>query len=623
MRPSGGIGRLRGAVVAHKQDGSILRMKVFVLSRFEKKPGDCAAGRLLAFALAEAAIRGGFSDALEALWPLEAAEKVPDDAIVWIIGSREEAAAVCDVLAARHRGGAAAGGPDGALNMNGAPDGAGLAAPRIFLTPRHTFWDDPLGPPPPLDDPCANTKIAPFVLPGGLKAGEEPIDWLAAFAWILQRAEEYDATLPRDMHGRYLVEHSELHRRQWLDRPVADEIALRIGDRLKSVAARAEGSAAKTPPQKPLSSKADSLLLALTHDVDSLRYWTWGRAGQAALGQLRGKGRGADPGADATAGGKTGPVSALRAAIRSARRPESDPHWTFEWLRRWERERRVRPTVFVLPERRTSMDYYDLRRAGIKTAGKQLAGEKPVGEKPAPGREGRFAEQLRLWRGEGAEIGLHPPYDSLDHPERFASQRGLLEAALSGITPNSAPNSDAVSTARFHWLRLRIPDSWAALARAGIRADSSLGHAKREGFRAGTAHPFLALDLRTARPAGISTDSVGDSAAALVEVPLIAMDVTLRHHHQLRPEEASARIESLAASCRRVGGTFVLLWHTNSFDPGDWAGWRTVFERAVESALEHGARSETIGGAAERHRAALAVLLRRLLPEYTLTLSVK
>ena len=95
-----------------------------------------------------------------------------------------------------------------------------------------------------------------------------------------------------------------------------------------------------------------------------------------------------------------------------------------------------------------------------------------------------------------------------------------------------------------------------------------MGFADREGFRCGTSHPFRPFDVEQ------------DREIDVLEVPLIAMDATLRHYRKLTPEATRTRLLELAGACRRVGGTFTLLWHNSSLE-GAWKPGGDVYRCLV------------------------------------------
>lgn len=524
-------------------------MKLFFFARRSESHPDVAE-RCMAQALMECAIRGRFEEAVSGFWPIERLAELPENAVAWVLAPPEEIAS---------------------LHVRS----PALQKRPILWSPQGDFWEAPLRPTSAPLDPLGSLGLG--AAPSGADGGGwmDPVDWLAEFTRILQRAEEYGSQAPRDAHGRFPAWASDLKRAGLLKRPVADEIALLIARRLENLGVTLD------PPEHSLS-RPGSWGLAVTHDIDSLRYWSWRRlaSGMRRLGESVGN-------PDTPTGAPEGKTMRMRSrllrqaslpwkyTLQSSWKPESDPHWSFAWLRRWERERMLRPTVFVIPEKRTAYETYDLRFAEL--------------ERSLPGR---LVIQLRQWSMEGAEIGLHPPYDTLENPRHLEGQRERLETLLGG---------QSVASARYHWLRMSVPAGFKALEEAGIANDSTLGHSQTPGFRAGTCHPFTPMELTEARPIN------------LVELPLTVMDTTLRHHCALSPEAAGKELRGLADACRRVGGFFVLLWHTNSFDAREWRGWRRVFAETVESALDAGAVAMTVSEIAEGYRKRRERLLRRLL----------
>jgi len=161
------------------------------------------------------------------------------------------------------------------------------------------------------------------------------------------------------------------------------------------------------------------------------------------------------------------------------------------------------------------------------------------------------------------EFGLHPGYATLRDPARLRAEKARLESAL----------GEPVSGGRQHYLRFAVPDTWRHWVEAGLSYDATLGFADHEGFRCGTCHPFRPFDV------------AADREIDLVEFPLIAMDATLRHHRGLSPQETERRLHFLAGECRRVGGTFTLLWHNSSLE-GAWRPWGDAYRRIVPTLAE-------------------------------------
>jgi len=166
----------------------------------------------------------------------------------------------------------------------------------------------------------------------------------------------------------------------------------------------------------------------------------------------------------------------------------------------------------------------------------------------------------------GAEVGLHASYHTLGDPDRLMTEKARLDTVL-GV------GTSARYGGRQHFLRFRVPETWRHWEAAGLAYDSTLGYADQPGFRCGTCHPFRPFDLEQ------------DREMALWEVPLVAMDTTLRHYRTLAPDEGVAVVLALARRCREVGGTFTLLWHNSSLS-GAWAPWGEAYRAMLRGLAE-------------------------------------
>jgi hypothetical protein len=161
---------------------------------------------------------------------------------------------------------------------------------------------------------------------------------------------------------------------------------------------------------------------------------------------------------------------------------------------------------------------------------------------------------------QGHEVGFHPGYHTFDDLECLATEKARLDKLL-GTTKYGG---------RQHVLRFQVPITWRHWAQVGLTYDSTLGFADYEGFRCGTCHPFQPFDL------------IENGQLKLWEIPLITMDTTLRFYRRLTPAEGETQILKLARHCKRVNGTFTLLWHNSSLNQ-DWYPWAVIYERTVRT----------------------------------------
>ena len=174
-----------------------------------------------------------------------------------------------------------------------------------------------------------------------------------------------------------------------------------------------------------------------------------------------------------------------------------------------------------------------------------------------------FREVIKVIRDHGHQVGLHASYLSFDQPTLVVEEKTRLESAI------GAP----VSVVRQHYLRVKTPQSWAALAEAGFSRDTSYGFSEHEGFRCGTCHPYPVFDLEN------------DRELPLTEEPLIVMDTTLKTYRKLDVEDGISSIRRMAQMCKAVNGKFTLLWHNTSFFR-DWEKWGDLYEPVIASLVE-------------------------------------
>lgn len=61
--------------------------------------------------------------------------------------------------------------------------------------------------------------------------------------------------------------------------------------------------------------------------------------------------------------------------------------------------------------------------------------------------------------------------------------------------------------------------------------------------------------------------------------PFQILDGTFTHYLNLSPEKALEEIKSMMMEVKKVGGTFISVWHNETVnDLGIWKGYQKVFE---------------------------------------------
>ncbi|MFA4864493.1 MAG: polysaccharide deacetylase family protein, partial [Bacteroidales bacterium] len=160
-----------------------------------------------------------------------------------------------------------------------------------------------------------------------------------------------------------------------------------------------------------------------------------------------------------------------------------------------------------------------------------------------------------------AEMGLHPSYQSFIRPEIFKKEKLRLEEIV----------QKPVITSRFHFLRLKFPQSYRDLAAAGIREDFSMGYSSLNGFRASTCTPFYFYDLEREERSNLRIH------------PFIFMDSAMIDHLRITPEAAVEEIKDLINQVEIYGGEAIGIWHNYSLSEKDqYKGWREVLISILE-----------------------------------------
>lgn len=149
----------------------------------------------------------------------------------------------------------------------------------------------------------------------------------------------------------------------------------------------------------------------------------------------------------------------------------------------------------------------------------------------------------------GHEIGIHPGFETFQHPETFAKSVSEFRKQISetGVTQNRLGG-------RQHYLRWETPGTARLWETNGLDYDSTLGFADRAGFRCGICHEFPMYDLAQRKP------------LRLRQLPLIAMEASVISNTYMdlgMTEQGFDKFVELKNQCRRYSGSFTLLWHNN------------------------------------------------------------
>jgi hypothetical protein len=161
----------------------------------------------------------------------------------------------------------------------------------------------------------------------------------------------------------------------------------------------------------------------------------------------------------------------------------------------------------------------------------------------------------------GFGFGLHPSFHASQNADRLKTEYIRLKKITSMET----------FSARYHFVRLKIPESYRNLEGAGFTEDYSMGYPEEPGFRAGIARPFRFYNIEE------------EKETSLTVYPFQLMDGTLFKYKKMGPSESEGIISSMIEVTKKVGGTFISIWHnTTLIDTTEQKEWRKLFESTLK-----------------------------------------
>lgn len=329
-------------------------------------------------------------------------------------------------------------------------------------------------------------------------------DIFAASFYLLSRYEEY-LPFQADRHGRFSAKESLALKAGFLELPVINLWAVEF--------------------QKILQQKFSNLKFQYpkyqfqpTLDIDmawAYRFKNWKRTLGGSWNSL-----------------KTGALQELIGRFLALTRLKSDPYFVFPYLKELHKQYKVDPIYFF------QVGAYGEYDKNIDHKVSQM-------------------QDLIKETNNQYSIGVHPSYSS--NEDLWILRKEVK--TLSEIT------DQPVAKSRQHYLKLRFPETYQNLIKAGIQEDYSMGYADEVGFRAGVAHSFLWYDLQN------------DEITNLRVHPFIFMEVTLKEYLNLSVEQAEAKITQLLNVTKKVDGSFQFIWHNSSFSSlGGWEKWKKLYE---------------------------------------------
>jgi len=165
----------------------------------------------------------------------------------------------------------------------------------------------------------------------------------------------------------------------------------------------------------------------------------------------------------------------------------------------------------------------------------------------------------------GFDLCLHGSYTSAFDEQRFSQEVDNFANAFGRPLGN-----------RQHYLSFDYHSLYRTIERTGIQFDMSLGYPDMIGFRSAFSFAFFPYDRSSERPFDV------------LEIPLFAMDVTLRTYMGLQLRAAWKRTEPLLEQISAAGGAGSICWHPIIFGGARDPGYDTLFWMIVERAKELG-----------------------------------
>jgi hypothetical protein len=178
--------------------------------------------------------------------------------------------------------------------------------------------------------------------------------------------------------------------------------------------------------------------------------------------------------------------------------------------------------------------------------------------------QNKHMQSLIKYIADTGEVGIHPSYASNNNSKKLQMEVHRLSNIL----------HQEIHSSRQHFLKLNLPQTYHRLIECDITDDYTMGYAELPGFRASIASSFFFYDLDL------------EIETSLKIHPFAIMDGTLKDYMKVEPEKASEIINPLIDKVKAVNGTFISIWHNESFAENNrWKGWRKVYEDLIEKAL--------------------------------------
>ncbi len=328
-----------------------------------------------------------------------------------------------------------------------------------------------------------------------------PFDILSAVFYLLSRYEEY---LPheKDMYGRYAYKNSLAYKEGFLEIPLIDYWLHYFKEMLQN----------KFPG---LQFRRQQFSFIPTYDID-IAYSYKGK------GLLR------------NIGGFIQSPGMERIAVNIG--AQKDPYDAYEFLHQLHNKYSLRPIYFFLL---------------AKKPGKYDKNLSPQGRRMTS----LLQEHCNIY-----QTGMHPSWESYEHPETVNLEKKFLENAC----------KKTITQSRQHYIRFNLPETFRKLVAIGITDEYSMGYGSINGFRASVTVPFYWYDLEK------------EATTKLRLHPFCYMDANSFFEEKLTPEQSAAELLHYYTECKKVNGQFISIFHNNFLGTEKmFSGYREMYQRFI------------------------------------------
>ena len=261
-----------------------------------------------------------------------------------------------------------------------------------------------------------------------------PFDVFAVVFYLISRYEEY-LPFEKDRYGRFPATQSLAHQHNFLQKPLADILILKLAEKLQTLF-------------PDFHYHKSTFQYIATYDIDNAyayKHKGFVRAAGGLCKQIL-KGNFKD--------------AKERILVLLNRKP--DPNDVYDHLQQ-------------LHERFNLSAYYFI-----------LFAEKGLNDNGLSPKNKHLRSLIRRLQHSGT-VGIHPSFASASNSDKLQHEINALSDVV----------GERITCSRFHFLMLRFPETYQNILQNGITNDFTLGYADRPGFRASTCKPFPFFNLAT------------------------------------------------------------------------------------------------------------------------------